>query len=82
MKRRREAGIQSVSQVLAESLAQPREDIPPLPQVVIPASVSLVAKAEPKTESQQAFDTAARKLLEYDRKRALEKYPELVHLPE
>jgi phospholipase C len=82
VKRRREAGMQSVSQVLAESLAQPREDIPPLPQEVIPASVSLVAKAEPKTESQQAFDTAARKLLEYDRKRALEKYPELVHLPE
>jgi len=39
-------------------------------------------RLSPKTESQQAFDTAAKKLLEYDRKRALEKYPELVHLPE
>jgi len=82
VKRRREAGIQSVSQVLAEPLAQPREDIPPLPQEIISSFVTLAPATEPQTDSQQAFDAAAKKLLEYDRKRALEKYPELVHLPE
>jgi phospholipase C len=82
VKRRREAGIQSVSQVLAEPLAQAREDIPALPEESISASVSLGPTIEPQTDSEQAFDMAARKLLEYDRKRALEKYPELVHLPE
>ena len=37
---------------------------------------------EPQTDSQQAFTAAAKELLGYDRKRALEKYPELVQLPE
>jgi phospholipase C len=82
VKRRREAGIQSVSQALAESLDQPRADIPPLPQEIISSSVALTPVKPPQTDSQQAFDAAAKKLLTYDRKRALEKYPELVHLPE
>src|SRR5690348_4936482 len=81
VKRRREAGIQSVSQVIGEALSQPRENIPPPPQETISASVKLTAASEPETDSQQAFDAAAKKLLEYDRKRALEKYPELVHMP-
>lgn len=82
VKRRRKLGIQSVSQVLAESRAQPRADIPPPPQDVISSSVVLMPSAEPQTESQQAFTDAAKKLLRYDRARSLEKYPELVHLPE
>ncbi|SEK68675.1 alkaline phosphatase family protein [Nitrosovibrio tenuis] len=82
VKRRREAGIQSVSQVLAQPLPQPRTDIPPPPQEIISSSVTLAPATQPQTESQQAFDVAAKKLLKYDRKRALEKYPELVHLPE
>jgi phospholipase C len=35
-----------------------------------------------ETERQQAFTAAAKDLLAHDRKRALEKYPELAHLPE
>ena len=82
VKRRREEGIQSLSQALAESLDQPRADIPPLPQEIISSSVALAPVKPPQTDSQQAFDAAAKKLLAYDRQRALEKYPELVHLPE
>lgn len=81
VKRRRKLGIQSVSQVLAQSLAQPRTDIPRPPQDIISSSVVLAPPAEPQTDSQQAFAEAAKKLLKYDRKRALEQYPELVHLP-
>lgn len=80
--RRRKLGIQSVSQALAQSLAQPRADIPVPPQDTISSSVALTPPAEPQTDSQQAFTEAAKNLLKYDRKRALEKYPELVHLPE
>lgn len=80
--RRRKLGIQSVSQVLAQSLAQPRADIPVPPQDTISSSVALTPSTEPQTDSQQAFTEAAKNLLKYDRKRALEKYPELVHLPE
>lgn len=82
VKRRREAGIQSVSQVVAQPLAEARADIPPPPQEIISSSVTLAPAATPQTDSQQAFNMAARKLLMYDRNRALEKYPELVHLPE
>jgi phospholipase C len=38
--------------------------------------------AAPQTDSQLAFTAAAKKLLMYDRKRALENYPELAHLPD
>jgi phospholipase C len=79
---RRKSGIQSVSQVLAQALAQPRTDIPPPPPITIASTVELTPGVEPKTDNQQAFTKAAKDLLQYDRKRALEKYPELVHLPE
>lgn len=82
VKRRRKLGIQSVSQVLAQPLAQPRTDIPPPPQDIISSSVVMAPSTEPQTDSQQAFTEAAKKLLKYDRTRALEKYPELVHMPE
>ena len=82
VKRRRELGIQSVSQVLAQSLDQPRADIPLSPPDIISSSVELTATAAPQTDSQLAFAAAARKLLAYDRQRALENYPELAHLPE
>ena len=80
--RRRKLGIQSVSQVLAESLAQPRTDIPPPPRETISSMTAQTPQLDPQTDSQQAFSAAAKDLLKYDRKRALEKYPELVHLPE
>lgn len=79
---RRKLGIQSVSQVVSQPLAEPRTDIPPPPQDTISSSVAMAPRVEPQTESQQAFTAAAKDLLTYDRKRALEKYPELVHLPE
>ncbi len=82
VKRRREAGIQSVSQVVAQPLVEARADIPPPPQEIISSSVTLAPAVAPQTDSQQAFNAAATKLLMYDRQRALEKYPELVHLPE
>jgi phospholipase C len=82
VKRRRRLGILSVSQVLAQPLAQPRTDIPPPPQDIISSSVVMAPSIEPQTDSQQAFTEAAKKLLKYDRTRALEKYPELVHMPE
>ncbi len=80
--RRRKLGIQSVSQVLAEPLAQPRTDIPSPPRETISSTIAQTPRLEPQTDSQQAFSAAAKDLLRYDRKRALEKYPELVHLPE
>ena len=80
--RRRKSGIQSVSQVLAQPLSQPRTDIPTPPQVAVSTAVALTPQNEPQTDNQQAFSAAAKDLLKYDRKRALEKYPELVHLPE
>ncbi|HEX8874256.1 MAG TPA: alkaline phosphatase family protein, partial [Nitrosospira sp.] len=82
VKRRREAGIQSVSQVVTQPPAKARADIPAPPQEIISSFVTLAPVAAPQTDSQQAFDAAAKKLLMYDRKRALEKYPELVRLPE
>jgi phospholipase C len=82
VKRRRELGIQSVSEVLAQSLGQPRTDIPSPPPDVISSSVELATMVDPQTDSQHAFTGAAKKLLMYDRQRALEKYPELAHLPE
>ena len=79
---RRKSGIQSVSQVLAQALAEPRNDIPAPPPITIASTVELTPGVEPQTDNQQAFTKAAKDLLQYDRKRALEKYPELVHLPE
>lgn len=83
VKRRREAGIQSVSQVLAQALAQPRTDVPQPPADAITSSVELKPATDTRvqTDSQQAFTAAAQKLVDYDRPRALEKYPELAHLP-
>jgi len=81
VKRRRELGIQSVSQVLAQPLAQPRTVIPAPPDI-ISRSVELTTTTAPQTDSQQAFAAAARNLLLYDRKRALENFPELANLPE
>jgi phospholipase C len=82
--RRRKAGIQSVSAVLEESLDQPRSDIPlpPADIIVSPVVLKGAPELQAETESQQAFAAAAKDLLAHDRKRALEKYPELVHLPE
>jgi len=81
VKRRRELGIQSVSQALAQPLAQPRTVIPAPPDI-ISRSVELTTTTAPQTDSQQAFAAAARSLLLYDRKRALENFPELANLPE
>ena len=83
VKRRREAGIQSVSQVLAQALAQPRTDTPQPPADIITSSVELKPASDTRiqTDSQQAFTAAAQKLVGFDRPRALEKYPELAHLP-
>lgn len=84
--RRRELGIHSVSQILPQPLAQPRADIPSPPRVAVTNAVAVSPQTEPQTEpqtdSQQAFREAAKDLLKYDRRRALEKYPELVHMPE
>lgn len=80
--RRRKSGIQSVSALLARSLERPRADIPPPPEDIIVSPVVLKPALEPRTDSQQAFTAAAKELLARDRKRALEKYPELVQLPE
>jgi phospholipase C len=80
--RRRESGIQSVSALLAQSLERPRADIPPPPDDTIVSPVALKSAPEPRTDSQQAFTAAAKELLAHDRKRALEKYPELMQLPE
>jgi phospholipase C len=80
--RRRESGIQSVSALLAQSLERPRADIPPPPDDTIVSPVALKSVLEPRTDSQQAFTAAAKELLAHDRKRALEKYPELMQLPE
>jgi phospholipase C len=80
--RRRKSGIQSVSALLAQSLERPRADIPPPPGDTIVSPVALKSAPEPRTDSQQAFAAAAKELLAHDRKRALEKYPELMQLPE
>lgn len=84
VKRRRELGIQSVSQVLTKALAQPRADIPSPPSDIIASSVELKPMTAPQiqTDSQQAFTAAARKLVTFNPTLALEKYPELAHLPE
>jgi phospholipase C len=50
--------------------------------MTISSTIAQTPQLEPQTDSQQAFTAAAKDLLRYDRKRALEKYPELVHLPE
>jgi phospholipase C len=80
--RRRESGIQSVSALLAQTLDRPRADVPSPPEDTIVSPVALKPVLEPQTDSQQAFTVAAKELLAHDRKRALEKYPELVQLPE
>ena len=84
VKRRRELGIQSVLQVLSQAPAEARRDIPSPPADIIGSSVELKPMTDPQiqTDSQQAFTAAAKKLIAYDRKLALEKYPELAHLPE
>ncbi len=79
VKRRRKLGIQSVSDALIQSLAQPRTDAPPPPDI-ISSSVEFTTTTTPQTDSQQAFAAAAKSLLMYDRKRALESFPELAHL--
>jgi phospholipase C len=80
--RRRESGIQSVSALLAQTLDRPRADVPSPPEDTIVSPVALKPVLKPQTDSQQAFTVAAKELLAHDRKRALEKYPELVQLPE
>jgi phospholipase C len=69
--------------VLAQALAQPRTDLPQPPADIITSSVEFKPATDTsvQTDSQQAFTAAARKLVEYDRPKALEKYPELAHLP-
>jgi phospholipase C len=71
-------------QVLSQAPAEARTDIPSPPADIIDSSVELKPMTDPQiqTDSQQAFTAAAKKLVAYDRKLALEKYPELAHLPE
>jgi phospholipase C len=80
VKRRKELGIQSVSQVFAQASTQPRADIPAPPQDTISNSALLTPMPTPQTNSQQAFASAAKRLMAHDYKRAIKKFPGLAHL--
>jgi phospholipase C len=80
VRRRKDAGIGSVSAVL-DANAPPRP-IPSVPATSITASVTLsTAPANPiLTGSQTAFATAAQGMLDKHGKDAKDAYPELAHL--
>ncbi len=84
VKRRRvDGGIQSVSRALeAGGLSKARTAIPTAPPDTISNIVLGPTSIAPETDSQKAFAFAAHALLRADRKRAITKFPELVHLPD
>jgi phospholipase C len=79
VKRRKDAGIKSVSDAL--TLSQPRAVVamPPLEALGV-AAVVPVPKPEDKTPNQIAFEEAARELLADKGAKALDSYPELATL--
>jgi phospholipase C len=81
VKRRRELGICSVSDVLKAGPSKPRKDIPAAPAHQI-ISAMLAPPAPPITPGNpEAFAAAARQLLQQDRAKAIQAFPELLHLP-
>jgi phospholipase C len=79
VKRRKDAGIKSISDAL--TLSQPRGVVamPPLEALGVAAVVPL-PKPEDKTANQMAFETAAQELLAEKKAKALDSYPELATL--
>jgi phospholipase C len=79
VKRRKDAGIKSVSDVL--TLSQPRAAVamPPLEALTVAALVP-VPKPADKTPDQIAFEKAAQELLADKKAKALDSYPELATL--
>jgi phospholipase C len=79
VKRRKDAGIKSVSDAL--TLHQPRAvvEMPPLDALGL-ATVVPLPKPEDKTPNQIAFETAARELVADKKAKALDSYPELATL--
>ncbi|WP_145955157.1 alkaline phosphatase family protein [Candidatus Nitrosoglobus terrae] len=81
VKRRKDLGIQSVSQVLIQAgLAQPRADIPASPQNTIFNATVPVSVPTPQTDNQRAFAAAAKRLLAHDYQQAVKKFPGITHL--
>ncbi|CAB1275034.1 alkaline phosphatase family protein [Candidatus Nitrosacidococcus tergens] len=80
VKRRRELGIQSASQVFTSDLISPRVDISPPPQDTIHKSSLIAPTMSPNTDSQHTFFSAAKRLSDYDYQRAIKKFPGLSYL--
>ena len=82
VKRRREFGIQSVSAALRTNPDTPRSDTPLAPADQLEGAVLTPPATEIQPGNQEAFAVAARQLLAQDRICALQKFPELLHLPD
>jgi phospholipase C len=79
VKRRKDAGIRSVSEVLTRTQPLPVAKMPAHEQLHV-AVVTIPATDEDKTANQQAFENAAQALLAQRPEKALRAYPELAHL--
>jgi len=78
---RRAKGIRSASEVI--DLSAPRTDVPQAPLGVIRTTSYVASGAHgPVNDDQSAFVAAARSVRAHDQRRALDKYPELAHLPD
>jgi phospholipase C len=76
--RRRQHGIQSLSAVLSD---EARQDLPlPPANPIVTTSLMRPGSKQPQNENQAAFSVTARALLQADRPRALDRFPELALL--
>ncbi|CAH9017645.1 alkaline phosphatase family protein [Candidatus Nitrosacidococcus sp. I8] len=80
VKRRKELGIQSASQVLTSDIISPRIDVSLPPQDTIHKSSLIPSIISPNTDSQHTFFSAAKRLLDHDYQRAIKKFPGLSYL--
>lgn len=79
VRRRQDAGIRSVSDVLTLSEPRPVVVMPPLEAAGVAAVVPVPRPAD-RTPNQRAFATAAEKFLDERKAKALDAYPELATL--
>lgn len=74
---RRKSGIGSISKVL--NLTNPRTDLPIIPEVKYPGEPRQLPLALSKTPMQQAFEDAAKHMVEKYPRQTAQRYPELSH---
>jgi phospholipase C len=81
VERRKRQGVVSLSAVLTAGPGTARTAVPSPPQGTTTQAMLVPPWTPPVTEGQQAFADAGRRLLAHDPVLALQRFPELAHLP-